>query len=160
MQFFFPPESNALTTQFDTTLAYRHKPCPKFTTAKSAHPKLCRSESRGRFQFLREKCLAQIIPRNRRCHSGILLCDERLKSQVTGMDVERTSIPRIRRGIGDGLGCCYVAPRETALSELVARSRVCSFCGDRRGVDCLRRNQRGAILIGGTCHAAPSQDVL
>jgi hypothetical protein len=76
------------------------------------------------------------------------------------VDIERTSISRIRRSNGDGLGCRYVAPRKAALSELVARSGVCAVCRDRRGVGSLRCIQRWAILIDGAGHAAPSQHVL
>ncbi len=65
------------------------------------------------------------------------------------MDVERTSLPRIRRGIGDGLGCYDFAPRETALSELVARPRICTFCHNRRGAMPLCCIQRQAVLMDG-----------
>jgi hypothetical protein len=75
--------------------------------------------------------------------------DERRASEVAGMDVERTSIPRIRWGGGDGLGCYDFASREIALSELVARPRICTFCHSRGGVMPVCSSQRQAVLRNG-----------
>src|SRR5208282_4666877 len=106
-----------------------------------ALPEKCRSESRGDFNFCGKgaiRKLAASIPSDRCRYSDIFVCDEKVKKQITSLDIERTSISRIRGSTGDGLRCCYIAPRKAALSELVARSGVCAVCRDRRGVRSLR----------------------
>src|SRR5580692_4068321 len=73
------------------------------------------------------------------------------------MDVQRTSIPRMRRCTRDGLGCCNLAPRETAVSELVARPRICTLrhsCGCVVSICCI---QRRAVLMNRARQGTPRQ---